>query len=80
MPAGAQHLDTAIACKAPFSGAGVVVYLGLIDPYGHDTAYTVPQGFTTGYGHFDVVNPAPGTWTAVFWTPDVGASDATSAR
>ncbi len=75
VPAGAQHLDAAIAYQAPFTSAGVVVYLGLIDPYGRDAAYSIPQGFTTGYGHVDVVNPAPGTWTAIFWTRAPGLAD-----
>jgi Subtilase family/Peptidase inhibitor I9 len=68
VPAGAQHLDAAIAYKAPFTSASAVVYLGLIDPYGRDAAYSIPQGFTSGYGHVDVVSPAAGTWTAIFWT------------
>jgi Subtilase family len=68
VPAGAQHLDAAIAYQAPFNGPGAYVYLGLIDPNGRDAAYSIPQGEDSGYGHVDVVNPAAGTWTAIIWT------------
>jgi hypothetical protein len=68
VPRGAQHLDAAIAWQAPFFGPPVVADLGLIDPSGRNAGYTIPQGASSGYGHFDVVNPAPGTWTAVIWT------------
>ncbi|MBV8909254.1 MAG: S8 family serine peptidase, partial [Gammaproteobacteria bacterium] len=69
VPAGAQHLDVAIAWKAPFSApVQTFVYLGLIDPSGRDAAYSIPQGGGSGYGHVDIVNPAAGTWTAFIWT------------
>ena len=72
VPAGAQHLDAAIAWKAPytayFAGNPPIAYLGLIDPKGRDAAYTIPQGLGSGYGHVDIVNPVPGTWTAIIWT------------
>jgi hypothetical protein len=68
VPEGAEHLDAAIAWQAPFFGNPVTADLGLIDPNGHDMGYTIPQGASSGYGHFDVNHPAPGTWTAVIWT------------
>jgi len=68
VPAGAQHLDAAIAWQAPFSGPAVIAYIGLLDPSGRNAAYSIPQGFTSGYGHVDVVNPVPGTWTAIIFT------------
>jgi Subtilase family len=71
VPAGAEHLDTAIAWLAPFNAPPVTADLGLIDPNGHDMGYTVPQGAGSGYGHFDVNHPAPGVWTAVIWTSAV---------
>ena len=85
VPAGAQHLDAAIAWKAPYFGTTVIAYLGLIDPAGHNVAYSVPQDAlgtpqnpiqTSGYGHVDVVHPAAGTWTAIIWTraPGIFAS------
>ena len=67
-PEGAQHLDAAIAWQSPFSGRGrgrrsrphrsVRAQCGVHDP----------TGLSSGYGHVDVVNPAPGTWTAIIWT------------
>jgi len=72
VPEGAQHLDAAIAWQAPFSGNNpVTADLGLIDPNGHDMGYTIPQGPSSGFGHFDVNHPAPGTWTAIIWTSAV---------
>jgi subtilase family protein len=71
VPAGAQHLDAAIAWQAPFFGPAVIAEFGLIDPSGKDAGYTIPQGASSGYGHFDVNHPAPGTWTAVIWTSGV---------
>jgi Subtilase family len=80
VPAGAQHLDAAIAWQAPFSayfgGKPPIAYLGLIDPKGRDAAYTIPQGFGSGYGHVDVVDPTPGTWTAIIWTRAAGLAGA----
>jgi len=72
VPAGAQHLDAAIAWQAPFFASPVIAYLGLIDPKGRDAAYTIPQGFSSGYGHVDIVDPTPGTWTAIIWTRAAG--------
>jgi Subtilase family len=72
VPAGVQHLDAAIAWQAPFFQPPVIAYLGLIDPKGRDVAYSIPQGFSSGYGHVDVVNPVPGTWTAIIWTRKAG--------
>ena len=76
VPPGAQHLDVAIAWQSPFFTPPVIAYLGLLDPSGRDAAYSIPQGFSSGYGHVDIVDPAPGTWTAIIWTrpPGVAAS------
>jgi hypothetical protein len=74
VPAGAEHLDAAIAWQAPFTGNPVIADLGLIDPNGHDMGYTIPQGASSGYGHFDVNHPTPGTWTAIIWTSAVSAT------
>ena len=80
VPDGAQHLDAAIAWQAPFSayfgGNPPIAYLGLIDPKGRDAAYTIPQGLGSGYGHVDVVDPTPGTWTAIIWTRAAGLAGA----
>jgi len=76
VPAGAQHLDAAIAWQSPFTeyfaGNPPLAYLGLIDPRGRNAAYTLPQGLGSGYGHVDVVNPTPGSWTAIIWTRAAG--------
>ncbi|MFI4891264.1 MAG: S8 family peptidase [Steroidobacterales bacterium] len=62
VPKGVQHLDAAIAWQNPLSSSQIA-YLGLLDPSGKDAAYTIPQGANSGYGHVDVVDPAPGQWT-----------------
>jgi hypothetical protein len=69
VPAGAQHLDAAIAYKTSSPGFQALnVYFALIDPSGRQAAYSLPQGIGNGYGHVDVVMPAPGLWTAVIIT------------
>jgi hypothetical protein len=71
VPAGAQHLDAAIAFQETIGAPAAVnpvVLLALIDPSGRQAAYSIPQGTGSGYGHVDVVRPAAGTWTAVIWT------------
>ncbi|HYC09877.1 MAG TPA: S8 family serine peptidase [Steroidobacteraceae bacterium] len=72
VPPGAQHLDAAIAWQSPFFANQVIAYLGLIDPKGRNAAYTIPQGFSSGYGHVDIVAPTPGSWTAIIWTRAAG--------
>ena len=37
-----------------------IVYIGLVDPSGRQAAYSIPQGFNSGYGHVDVVDPVGG--------------------
>jgi hypothetical protein len=78
VPAGAQHLDAAIAWQTPITGGVTALYqLGsaatplvefvLLDPAGRFAADSIPQGFS-GYGHVNVVQPAAGYWTAIIWT------------
>jgi len=67
VPAGAQRLDAADAFDTTRSGSRTVSMF-LLDPQGRYTAYTRPQGAGSGYGHVDVTNPVPGTWTAVLFT------------
>jgi hypothetical protein len=64
VPAGAEHLDAAIA----FTGANSDVSFSLLDPSGRLAAYSLPQGLGSGYAHVDVVAPAAGKWTAIVWT------------
>jgi hypothetical protein len=75
VPAGADHLDAAIAFQETIGAAvNPVVLLALIDPSGRQAAYSIPQGTGSGYGHVDVVHPAAGTWTAVIWTRHSGVA------
>jgi hypothetical protein len=79
VPAGAQHLDAAIAWQvnlpdALSNTATPIAYLGLLDPHGRQAAYSIPQGLASAYGHVDIVHPAAGTWTAVIWTRPAGAA------
>jgi len=74
VPPGAQHLDVAIAWQAPFFAAPTIAYVGLLDPSGRNAAYSLPQGFSSGYGHVDVVYPAAGTWTAIIFTRPPGVA------
>jgi hypothetical protein len=69
VPAGAEHLDVAIAFQTPLGTANTpVVLLALFDPSGRQAAYSVPQGTGQAYAHLDIVKPAAGTWSAVIWT------------
>jgi hypothetical protein len=69
VPAGAQHLDAAIAFQTPAaSSATPIVYISLVDPHGRLATYSNPQGFGQGYAHVDVVKPAAGVWTAYLYT------------
>ena len=77
VPAGAQHLDAAIAFQTPAASSPTpIVYLTLVDPSGRQANYSVPQGFGQGYAHVDVVKPAAGVWTAYLYTriPTLAAS------
>jgi hypothetical protein len=71
VPAGAAHLDASIAWQET-PATSEIVYLSLIDPSGRQAIYSIPQGFGQGYGHVDVVKPAGGAWTAVFFTRPPG--------
>jgi hypothetical protein len=69
VPAGADHLDVAIAFQTPLGTTNPpVVLLALLDPSGRQAAYSIPQGVGQAYAHVDVVKPAQGTWTALIWT------------
>ena len=68
VPAGAQHLDAAVAFAVPPTVPSVgAIDFWLLDPSGKQAAYSTPQGLT-GYTHADVVKPVPGRWTAVIAT------------
>jgi hypothetical protein len=75
VPVGAEHLDVAVAFPIPnplTSPDAPIVYLGLLDPEGRQAAYSIPQGFDSGYGHVDIVKPQAGSWTVLLWTRPSG--------
>ncbi len=75
VPAGAQHVGVAIAWQAPFySSSATLLELALVDPNGRNAAWSLPQGTSNGYGQVEVVNPTPGTWTAIISTSNVSAT------
>jgi hypothetical protein len=69
VPAGAQHLDAAVA----WPSSSALVRIVLLDPSGREAAYSLPQGSNQSYGHVDVVHPAAGDWTAVVFTAASGS-------
>ncbi|WP_375486105.1 S8 family serine peptidase [uncultured Jatrophihabitans sp.] len=72
VPVGTDRLDAAVS----IAGDGTkYVRASLLDPQKTFTAYTLPQG-TGNYGHVDVHQPAPGTWTAIVWS--AGPPDAST--
>jgi hypothetical protein len=74
VPAGADHLDVALAFQTPMPFTTLYVYLGLLDPSGKQVAYSIPQGATSGYAHVDVVKPVAGQWTVLVWTRPPGVT------
>jgi Subtilase family len=77
VPAGAQHLDAAIAYRVNLAStipgpAPGIVSLALLDPQGRQVAYSLPQSMFNGYGQVDVVKPLAGTWTALIWAGPPG--------
>jgi len=64
VPQGAQRLDGSLTWNAA-AQAGSIVRVTLFDPFGSLTVFSSPQG-PGGFGHVDVHDPPPGTWTAVF--------------
>ena len=73
VPTGAQRLDADITWAAlaqPLS----TVRETLFDPVGRLAMYSLPQGAAAGFGHVDVHDPMPGTWTALIWSTKNGAA------
>ena len=56
-----------VSADYPYSGQSSVLHVALFDPSGAYAGYSVPQGLAD-YANLQVANPAPGTWTAVFFT------------
>ena len=70
VPAGADNLNGNITWNA--QSAGGRVYETLFDPKGNVAAYSLLGTNKSGYGHVEVHNPIPGTWTAVIFTVSTG--------
>jgi subtilisin family serine protease len=66
VPAGAGNLNGNITWNA--QQVGGVAFETLFDPNGAVAAYSLLGGNQGGFGHVEVHNPIPGTWTAVIFT------------
>jgi subtilisin family serine protease len=66
VPAGADNLNGDITWNdAQIRG---VAFETLFDPRGDVAAYSLIGANRSGFGHVEVHNPVPGTWTAVIFT------------
>jgi hypothetical protein len=76
VPSGADELSSTIRWQsgATYNGPGPVVRMSLFAPDGSFATNTRPQGGANpaNYGLVTVKRPAPGTWTAVLYTPKSG--------
>src|SRR5439155_24016084 len=66
VPEGTQRLDADLTWAAQAQPSSTVRET-LFDPAGRLAMYSLPQGAGGGFGHVDVHDPLPGTWTAVIW-------------
>src|SRR5215470_3481127 len=66
VPAGADNLNGNITWNAQQIGG--VAFETLFDPNGAVAAYSLIGANQSGFGHVEVHNPIPGTWTAVIFT------------
>jgi subtilisin family serine protease len=66
VPAGADNLNGNITWNAQQIGG--VAFETLFDPNGAVAAYSLIGTLQSGFGHVEVHNPIPGTWTAVIFT------------
>ena len=57
----------------PYTGQGSLLHVALYDPTGAYAGYSLPQGLAN-YANIQVADPKPGTWTAVFFTEQDGAT------
>ena len=64
--AGADNLNGNITWNAQTIGGAA--FETLFDPKGNVAAYSLLGANQSGYGHVEVHNPIPGTWTAVIFT------------
>jgi subtilisin family serine protease len=61
-----------------YTGQGSLLHVALFEPDGTYAAYTDPQGLAD-FAEVEVTDPVPGTWTAVFFTEQDGATGPGSA-
>ncbi len=66
VPAGAGNLNGNITWNDQTIGG--VAFETLFDPQGSVAAYSLIGTNRSGFGHVEVHNPTPGTWTAVIFT------------
>ncbi len=62
-----------VSIDYPYTGQTSLLHVGLFEPDGTYAGYSLPQGLGD-YGNVQVANPPPGTWTAVFFTEEDGAT------
>ncbi|HTW09920.1 MAG TPA: S8 family serine peptidase [Acidimicrobiales bacterium] len=56
-----------------YTGQGSLLHIALFEPDGTYAAYSLPQGLGD-YAEVEVTDPVPGTWTALFFTEQDGAT------
>jgi subtilisin family serine protease len=56
-----------------YTGQSSLLHVALFEPDGTYAAYSLPQGLGD-YAEVEVTNPVPGTWTALFFTEQDGAT------
>jgi subtilisin family serine protease len=66
VPSGADNLNGNITWDDQNIGGGA--FETLFDPQGNVAAYSLLGNNQSGFGHVEVHNPMPGTWTAVIFT------------
>jgi hypothetical protein len=66
VPAGADYLNGDITWTALSTGGAV--FETLFNPQGQVAAYSLLGSIQSGFGHVEVRQPTPGTWTAVIFT------------
>jgi Subtilase family len=70
VPAGEDRMFASIAYQsADITDLGTRDRMTLVDPTGALVGYSLPQGLGN-YGHAEVANPVPGTWTAYIQSRD----------
>lgn len=73
VPATTGDSRLEFASDYQYTGQGSLLHVSLFNPDGALAGYSLPQGLAD-YGEIEVTDPAPGTWTAVFFTEEDGAT------